>query len=76
MRHDLDQGRASRCGLALFGFYVLAYGGFMAVAVCRPDLMAKKIGNGVNLAIHWGFALIGLAVLLSAIYLFAKGKDE
>jgi uncharacterized membrane protein (DUF485 family) len=62
---------ASRIGLALFGVYVLLYGGFITLVLVRPDLLAARPFGGVNLAIAYGLGLIAAAVLLAVISIFA-----
>jgi uncharacterized membrane protein (DUF485 family) len=63
---------ASRLGLALFGLYVLLYGGFITLVLLRPDLVAERPFGGVNLAIACGLGLILAAVLLSVVYMVAR----
>lgn len=63
---------ASRLGLALFGLYVLLYGGFITLVLLRPDLVAERPFGGVNLAIACGLGLIVAAVLLSVAYMVAR----
>jgi len=63
---------ASRLGLALFGLYVLLYGGFIGLVLLRPDLAAERPFGGVNLAIACGLGLIAAAVLLSVAYMAAR----
>ncbi|NCX98408.1 MAG: DUF485 domain-containing protein [Planctomycetia bacterium] len=63
---------ASRLGLALFGLYVLLYGGFITLVLARPDLVAERPFGGVNLAIACGLGLIVAAVLLSVVYMVAR----
>jgi uncharacterized membrane protein (DUF485 family) len=72
--HDLAT-RASPLGLALFAFYTLIYAAFVVIAAFAPDLMARKVFGGVNLAIVYGMALIGIAVLLAVVYAFLRGDD-
>lgn len=63
--------------LALFLVYCLAYGGFMAVAAFRFDLLARPVAGGVNLAIAWGVGLILLAIVLAGIAVTGrKGPQE
>ena len=66
--HPTSIGRNARYGLWLFGVYVLFYGGFVALSAFRPDLMGTRLA-GVNLAIVYGFGLIGAAFLLALIYM-------
>jgi len=63
---------ASRLGLALFGLYVLLYGGFITLVLIRPDLVAERPFGGVNLAIACGLGLIVAAVVLSVAYMVAR----
>jgi uncharacterized membrane protein (DUF485 family) len=63
---------ASRLGLALFGLYVLCYGGFITLVLVRPDLAAERPFGGVNLAIACGLGLIVAAVVLSVAYMVAR----
>jgi uncharacterized membrane protein (DUF485 family) len=67
--HPHTIARNARYGLVLFGVYVLFYGGFMLLSALRPDLMASRPFGGVNLAILYGFGLIGLALVLALIYM-------
>ncbi len=60
--------RNSRYGLRLFAVYVALYGGFIFLAVFRPESMSQPIMGGVNLAIVYGFTLIIAALLLAVIY--------
>ncbi len=63
---------ASRLGLALFGVYVLLYGGFITLVLVRPDLVAERPFGRVNLAIACGLGLIVAAVVLSVAYMVAR----
>jgi uncharacterized membrane protein (DUF485 family) len=59
--------RRSRIGLWLFAVYCVAYGGFMLLNAFAPKVMETTFG-GVNLAIWYGFGLIGGALLLALLY--------
>jgi uncharacterized membrane protein (DUF485 family) len=61
--------RNARLGLGLFAIYLLLYGGFMALNVLNPKLMASTPLFGVNLAILYGFGLIVAALVLALIYM-------
>jgi uncharacterized membrane protein (DUF485 family) len=63
---------ASRLGLAMFGLYVMLYGGFITLVLVRPDLVAERPFGGVNLAITCGLGLILAAVLRSVVYMVAR----
>jgi uncharacterized membrane protein (DUF485 family) len=60
--------RNSRIGLALFTLYLVFYGGFVLVAAFAPQLMEATPLAGVNVAVWYGFGLIGAAILLALIY--------
>ena len=60
--------RRLKIGLWLFGVYCLLYAGFVLLNAFSPQVMETTPFGGVNLAIWYGFALIGGAVLLSLIY--------
>jgi hypothetical protein len=72
MPEDPTPPRASRTGLALFWAYVALYGGFMAVVLARPDLLALRPFGGVNLAIAAGMGLIAAAFGLAVVYMVAR----
>jgi uncharacterized membrane protein (DUF485 family) len=63
---------ASRLGLALFLVYVMLYGGFMGLVLARPDLLARRLAGGVNLALIAGLGLIAAAFLLALIYMLGR----
>ena len=63
----------SRVGLVLFGVYLLLYGGFVYLAAFSPETMEAKPLAGVNLAIWYGFGLIGAAFVLALVYGCACG---
>jgi len=58
---------ARPAGLAPFWIYVVLYGGFMALVLFRPDLLARRPLAGVNLAILSGLGLIAAAFLLALV---------
>jgi uncharacterized membrane protein (DUF485 family) len=60
--------RNSRIGLALFTLYLVFYGGFVLIAAFAPQLMEATPLAGVNVAVWYGFGLIGAALLLALIY--------
>ena len=70
-REPDDPRTASRnayYGLVLFAIYLAVYGGFVWLNAFRPDLMERTPFAGINLAILYGFGLIGGAFVTSLIY--------
>jgi uncharacterized membrane protein (DUF485 family) len=63
----------SRVGLVLFTLYLLLYGGFVYLAAFSPETLEATPLAGVNLAIWYGFGLIGAAFVLALIYGCACG---
>jgi uncharacterized membrane protein (DUF485 family) len=61
--------RNARWGLVLFWMYFIAYAVFVALCAFRWQVMKKQV-LGVNLAIAYGFGLIGFAFVLAVIYMF------
>ncbi len=72
--HSHVVNRNARYGLILFAIYVALYGGFVFLAVFRTEVMGALMPGGANLAIAYGFALIGAALLLALVYVFLCGK--
>lgn len=62
--------RNARYGLLLFAVYLMIYGGFVVLSAFAPTLMARPVLAGVNLAVVYGFVLIGLAFVLALVYMF------
>lgn len=52
----------------MFGVYALVYAGFVAINVTAPLAMEKEILLGLNLAVVYGFFLIGFALALALVY--------
>jgi uncharacterized membrane protein (DUF485 family) len=69
------QRNVSRLGLGLFLLYLAFYGGFIALNAFAPQAMELTPVGGVNLAVLYGFALIGLAIVLAVVYGVAS-RDE
>lgn len=63
-------GSSSRLGLVLFALYLAAYTLFVVLNVFSPHLMEAVPFAGVNLAILYGMALIGGALVLALLYAF------
>ena len=66
--HGPERTRASRLGLTLFGIYLVFYVGFVLISAFASHWFEIILPGGLNLAIVYGFALIGLAVVLAMIY--------
>ena len=66
----------ARVGMVLFIVYLAIYAGFVALSAFAPSVMAKPFLAGVNLAIVYGFALIGLALALAIVYLMLCRTDS
>ncbi len=60
--------RRARLGLVLFSVYFVLYVGFMLLNVFDPAFMERTPFAGVNLAILYGFGLIGAALVLALLY--------
>ena len=71
-RQPDDGTAASRLGLFLFWIYVALYGGFMALVLVRPDLLALRPFGGVNLAILAGLGLIVAAFGLALVSMLGR----
>jgi hypothetical protein len=63
---------ASPLGLALFLLYAIFYAGFVLTSAMWPELMQWRPAGGLNLALLWGFSLIGLAIVLAGLYGFQR----
>lgn len=64
----LDPPRPAGRGRArwwLLAGYVAAYGGFIAVTVASPAMLAERVLAGLNLAVAWGLGLIALAFAIA-----------
>lgn len=68
--------RNSRLGLALFALYLVLYGGFVLLNTFSPETMGMTPWAGVNLAILYGFGLIGAAFVLAVVYGLCCGPSE
>jgi uncharacterized membrane protein (DUF485 family) len=60
--------RNVRVGLILFAIYLVFYLAFMLLSAFSPQSMARLPLAGVNLAIWYGFALLGGALLMALVY--------
>lgn len=57
-----------KLGIWMFTFYLLFYGGFVAVNLLAPLAMEQTVLLGMNLATVYGFALIVVALIQALIY--------
>jgi uncharacterized membrane protein (DUF485 family) len=73
---EVDERAALRPGgaaMVLFLLYCLAYAGFIALALLRFDLLGAVVGSlGINIAVLYGFGLIGGAFGVAVLYLFLR----
>ncbi len=52
---------------ALFAVYCAFYAGFMVLVAFAPDVLARRVLGGVNLAVAYGMGLIVAAVVLAFV---------
>lgn len=67
----MRERRVARTGLWLFAVYAAFYAAFVLTSAFAADWMERRPAAGLNLAILWGFGLIGLAVGLALAYGYA-----
>lgn len=60
--------RNARIGMILFAVYGPIYAAFVLISAFAPGWMAQKPLAGINLAIWYGFGLLGGALLLALVY--------
>ncbi len=60
----------ARTGLVLLIFYLVFYCGFVLLNTFKPEVMDAVPAAGVNLAVWYGFGLIGLALVLALAYMW------
>lgn len=66
---DYAPGYKTRLGVWMFLLYALVYGGFLAINLIQPTMMADETPIlGLNLAVVYGFGLIVVALLMALIY--------
>ena len=70
------QTRNTQIGFALFGVYLLLYGGFVLINTFAPAMMEATPVAGVNLAVILGFGLILTAFVLAMLYGFICGWSD
>ena len=70
MHSHSSEERNARLGMRLFVVYSVFYFGFVLVNAFAARWAEWEPIAGLNLAILWGFALIGLAFVLALVYGF------
>ena len=77
MPSQSSQDPNAQLGMRLFVIYSVFYFGFVLVNAFAAHWAEWEPIAGLNLAILWGFALIGLAFLLALIYgLFCTSPSD
>lgn len=66
-RDLVSERHNARLGLLLFGVYLLAYAVFVGISAFVPSVMDATVGR-LNVAVVYGLALIGGAVVLAVVY--------
>jgi uncharacterized membrane protein (DUF485 family) len=61
-------------GFSMFLMYLLLYGGFIALNVLRPDVMALRVQGVVSIAVVYGMLLIIVAALLALMYVMRSHR--
>lgn len=75
--HEQAHSKNTRMGLWLFAFYTFVYASYVLVNAFAASWADWIVFAGLNLAVVWGFALIGLAFLLALVYgLLCQPDDE
>ncbi len=64
----------ARLGMLFFLIYLVIYASFVLLCTFRLDLMSRPWIGGVNVAIWYGFALIGGAFVLASAFLMLCKK--
>lgn len=57
----------TRLGVRMFLIYAAVYAAFILISVFEPSWMRADVGS-LNVAIVYGFGLIGLAIVLAFVY--------
>ncbi|OGS05795.1 MAG: hypothetical protein A3I76_07325 [Elusimicrobia bacterium RIFCSPLOWO2_02_FULL_61_11] len=73
---DASADYKMRVGVWMFLLYAAVYAAFVAINLLRPLWMEKSIIFGLNLAVVYGFGLIGFALVLALIYNYMCGLHE
>lgn len=73
---DNASGYKTKLGMWLFLVYSIIYGGFVLICSVWPKAMQHAVGS-LNIALAYGFALIGIALAMALIYnTLASRKEE
>jgi uncharacterized membrane protein (DUF485 family) len=72
----VGERRHRRFGLWLFALYLLVYAGFIGIATFNHSAFTSRAFFGVNVAIMYGFGLIGLAFALALTFLVAGDNSS
>ncbi|HEY8548837.1 MAG TPA: DUF485 domain-containing protein, partial [Vicinamibacterales bacterium] len=67
-------GSALRLGL--FAIYLALYLGFMLLTAFDFPFMARTPFGGVNLAVLYGFGLIGAALVVALLYMWLAPSSD
>ncbi len=73
---DRAAGKKAKLGVKMFIAYTLVYSGFVVIGLTKPELMGLQIISNQNIAIVYGFGLIGLAIVMGFIYNYFCTKME
>ncbi len=65
---DNAAAKKAKLGVILFIVYTLVYSGFVLIGLTRPEWMGLQLMGEMNIAIIYGFGLIGLAIVMGFIY--------
>lgn len=72
---EATSARNARVGRVLFVVYLAFYVGYMLLTAFRPETMRAAGIGGVNVAVAYGFGLIGGALLLALLYAWLCRKQ-
>lgn len=75
MTSQATQDRNTRLGIILFFIYTAFYASYVFVNAFAASWSDWQVIAGLNLAVVWGFALIGLAFVLALIYGYSCSRD-
>lgn len=73
---DNAVAKKTKLGVILFFVYTLIYSGFVLIGLTKPELMGLELIGQQNIAIIYGFGLIGLAIVMGFVYNYFCTKFE